>query len=200
MNTKGLSLPEVLVSVAIVSMIVLGISAFQRDVFVLNSSTQNSLSAQMDGRRVLRNLVAELRTANRSSTGSFPIAQAATSTITFYANIDNDAAVERVRYWLQGTELRRSVLKPTGSPLTYIPANEVTELLIRDMAVPSSQPIFEYFNSSFAGTTTPLQQPVNPSDVTLVRATVVIERDPNRSPVPVTVTTQVMIRNLKTNQ
>jgi len=44
-----------------------------------------------------------------------------------------------------------------------------------------------------------LGSPVDVSSVRLVKMNITIDRDPNRSPTPINVTTQVVIRNLKDN-
>ena len=59
--------------------------------------------------------------------------------------------------------------------------------------------IEEYFDSNYTGTSTPLSQPVQATQVRLIRITVRIEKDPNKSPGPLTATSQVFLRNLKNN-
>jgi prepilin-type N-terminal cleavage/methylation domain-containing protein len=200
-NTKkGMTLVEILIATAILVLIMIGISRFQRDIFFLNSSTQNNLSAQMEGRKVLRILVAELRSANRSSLGAYPIVTAGTSTLTFYSNIDSDAYFERLRYFVDGTKLKRGVIKPSGNPLVYNSAQEDISTLINDLVVATTTPLFEYFSSTYIGTTTALVQPVNTQLVRLVRITLSIDKDPSRPPSPLIIRSQGMLRNLKDNQ
>ena len=201
-NTKkyGMTLVEIIVSTGIMLLIGVGIATFQRDIFFLNSATQNSLSVQMDGRRILRTLIAELRSANRSSLGSYPIASAGTSTLIFYSNIDSDIYFERVRYFLQGKDLKRGVIKPAGNPLAYNTSAESVETIIRNVSNESTTPIFEYFSSTYAGTSTALTYPIDNLSVRLVRVTVHIDSDPNREPQALIMRSQAMLRNLKDNQ
>lgn len=63
----------------------------------------------------------------------------------------------------------------------------------------NSLPSFEYFDTNYTGTSSPLVQPVSPSTVRLIRINQRIDIDPNRSPVPVIFTVQASLRNLKTN-
>lgn len=197
-NKKGFSLAEIVVAVAIAAAIFMAVFNFGTNIFSFNSNAQKNLSAQSDGRRVLKNMVKELRSASPSSLGSYPIALASTTAMTFFVNLDGDIYKEQVRYFLQGTELKRGTIKPSGSPLTYNPANEQVITLVRDINN-GSTPIFEYFDSSYAGTSTPLTQPVQTTKVRLVRITLEIEKDPNKSLGPVIVTSQVFLRNLKDN-
>lgn len=199
-NTKtGFTLVEILVSMAIFVMVGLAIANYGRDIFSINTNLQNNLTAQMDGRQVVKKLVAELRSASPSSLGSYPIETAGTSTLVFYSNVDSDAYKERIRYFLTGTTLKRGVIKPSGNPLTYPSGSETFSTIVRDVKVSTSTPIFEYFDGNYAGTTTPLTQPVTISSVRLIRTTVVIEADANKSPNPITITSQAMLRNLKDN-
>lgn len=198
-RTKGFTLVETLVSVAIMVMIGLAISTFEKDIFSINSSLQNNLSAQLDARKVLRTAIAELRSASPSSLGSYTIEQAGTSTLIFYSNIDTDANKERIRYFLSGTDLKRGVIKPSGTPLAYNSGQETFSTVIHDVVNGTSTAIFTYFDTNFYGTTTPLAQPVNPPNVRLIRMTVIIDRDPNRSPSRITVMSQAALRNVKDN-
>jgi hypothetical protein len=49
------------------------------------------------------------------------------------------------------------------------------------------------------GTSSPITQPVTPTDVRLIKINLIIDVDPNRAPVIKTYTSQVSIRNLKDN-
>ncbi|OHA86959.1 MAG: hypothetical protein A3A96_03410 [Candidatus Zambryskibacteria bacterium RIFCSPLOWO2_01_FULL_39_39] len=197
-NEKAFSLVEIVVAVAIASAIFITVFNFGNSIFSFNSNAQKNLSAQTDARRVLKNIVKELRSASPSSLGSYPITLAGTSTITFFANIDTDAYKEQIRYFLSGPELKRGVIKPSDSPLTYNPANEQVITLIRAINNETT-PIFEYFDSSYAGTSTSLVQPVQITQIRLVRVTLKIEEDPNKSLGPLIVESQVFLRNLKDN-
>jgi Tfp pilus assembly protein PilW len=198
-KNKGLTVVELLISVAILGLLTGTVTLFQRDIFTLNFTAQSNLSAQLDGRHILKQISAELREASPSSLGAYPIALASSSALTFYTDKDNNGVKERIRYYLSGKNLMRAVLVPTGSPLVYNSANEVSSISVSNIANPSNTPIFQYFDTNYAGTTSPLAFPVDITKVRLVKITTVIEKDPNKSPTPITVTTQVNIRNLKDN-
>ena len=198
-NVRGFSLAEVLVSTAIFVVVGLAIANFGQNIFSLNTSLQNNLSAQLDGRLVLKKIIAELRSASPSNLGGYPIESAGTSSLVFYSNVDSDSYKERIRYYLVGTVLYRGQIKPSGSPLTYPSGSEKISTVVRDVRNTTSTPIFDYFNGNYAGTTSPLSMPVTPSDVRLIKVTVTIDADPNRSPNPIIISSQGMLRNLKDN-
>ena len=54
----------------------------------------------------------------------------ATTGFIFYANIDSDTLYERVRFWVEGTILKKGVIKPTGVPLDYDLQNEDVTLTV----------------------------------------------------------------------
>lgn len=197
-DKNGFTLVETVVAVSIFVAISSIIWAFGRDIFFFNSNLNSSLSVQFDARQILRKVVSELRSTSPSSLGAYPIALAGTSSLTFYSNIDDDPLKEQLRYFLQNGELKRGVIKPVGNPLTYNSINETISTVAKDI-VNGNSPIFEYFDRNYAGTSTPLTQPVNALSIRFIRITLVLDTDPNRLPAPFTARTQVNLRNLKDN-
>ena len=198
-NSKGYTIAELMISIAILSLLAYTISIFQRDIFSLNFSAQNNLSAQLDARHVLRQMVSELREASPSSLGAYPINVAGTSTIVFYTDVNNDGLKDKIRYFLTGSTLKRGMVVPTGSPLTYNDANEKLTSVVSNIVNGTSTPIFTYYDSSYTGTTSPLSQPVTVSAIRLVQIKAIIDKDSQKSPSSITVMTDVTLRNLKDN-
>lgn len=197
---RGFTLVETLVAMFILTLILAAIMNFGHDLFFINDVSSNSLLAQQEGRQVLRQMVAELRSiAPASGNGSYPLAVAATSSITFFSDLDDDSVPEQIRYFLAGTTLKRGVIKPAGNPLTYNPANEKLSTLVTSVANASGDAIFNYYDDGYAGTSTPLTLPVDVHLARLVKINVVIDANPNRPPAPITVTSQASLRNLKNN-
>lgn len=196
-TTQGFTLMEFLVALGIFVMIGGLLANFQVDTFQYNRQTQERLSADHDIRQALKKITADVRAAGPSSTGAFPIAQAASSSLTLYANVDSDTLVERVRYYVTGGVLKRAVLKPTGAPLGYT-GTESETTLVSFITNPNGN-IFSYYGASYSGTTSPMYQPVNPLSVRLVRVMMTVDQNINRPPDAVSGETQVSIRNLKDN-
>ena len=126
---RGFSLVEIVVVVGILGVIMLAISSFQVNVITNNKYSQDSLSSAQDARSILSVIVRELRSASPGNDGSFAIAQAATNTIVFYSDTDGDGLKEKIRYFVSTTTLKKGIIKPTGSPLSYVAANE-TQLFL----------------------------------------------------------------------
>jgi hypothetical protein len=171
---------------------------FQINVVRWNAIAGESIQSTQSAQSIVRTMVKELRGAKPGSNGSYPIAVASSSSLTFYSDIDADGFQEQVRYFVDGTTLRKGVVRPSGSPLSYGGGEELFTISTDIVDSPSTD-LFEYFDSTYAGTTTPLAQPVNVTEVRLVKITFVIDADPNRDPAPATYSSQVMLRNLKDN-
>ena len=140
-----------------------------------------------------------MRGATQSAGGAYAIEAAATSSIAFFANIDGDAPVERIRYFMGTTTLYRGLTEPTGT--IYNPANERIREVVHYIKNSSTTPIFEYYTKDYDGnsTSTALASPINIPDIRLVRILLPIDPNAARSPVFQTYSTQVSVRNLKDN-
>jgi hypothetical protein len=192
----GFTVIETLFGISIFIIIVMLLTLFSRNVWIYNGFITGGLADTDAGRTVLKTLTSEIRTASTANNGSYPIAEATTTSFTFYSDIDDDGLKEKVRYFLSGTSLQKGVIKPTGSPLAYNSLDEKITTLIDKL---TNSLLFEYYDTSYEGTTNPLSNPINIPNIRLVKVTIVLDKDPNRSPLPMTFSTQVSIRNLKDN-
>lgn len=195
---KGLSIIEVIISISILSLVIVTAATFQKDVFSLNSNLQSGLNVQLDARHLVKNMVTELRKTTQAGNGSYSIEAASSTAIIFYSDINNDGLIDRVRYFVSGNNIKKGVIVPTGGGSVYT-GSESISTLIGSVVSSSTQPVFQYYPSSYTGTTSPLTSPVSVSSIRLVKITVIIDTDPNKSPVPITVTSSVSLRNLKDN-
>lgn len=195
---KGFSVIELLVGIFILILIGVAVVTFQKDIFSLNRFLSGSLEAQDEARRALKMITAEARSLSPSSIGAYPIAEANQTSFIFYSNIDSDSLKERVRYFLNGTVLKKGVIKPSGNPLSYNPADEVVSEVVHNVAN-GATPIFSYYDANYDGTTPPLEEPVDIPSVRLVKITILIDKDPSQPPGVITLTTQISMRNLKDN-
>jgi prepilin-type N-terminal cleavage/methylation domain-containing protein len=199
-NNSGFTLVELLISIFIISILTVIINTFARDVFYMAYTLSDSMSAQFDTRHIVNTMASELRESAPSSLGAYQLALTSDNAITFYSDTNNDGLEDQVRYFLNGTDLLKGVTVPTGSPLTYNIANEKINTLISGVVASSTQPIFQYYPSTYIGTGSPLVQPVNIANISFVRITVIIDKNTNHSPSQVVVTSGVSLRNLKNNQ
>lgn len=199
--TKGFTLVELLVTMAIVFVIMLGVARFQVNVLTNNNYTTAVISSAQDARSILTTMVKELRSARTGSNGSYAIAQAATNTLTFYSDIYATGLEDQVTYFISTTTLEKEVIIPTGTPPNYVynQSQETFTILANNIKNGSSTPMFQYYDDTYNGTTSPLAQPVSVSAVRLVQISLLIDANPAKSPLPITYTSDATLRNLKDN-
>lgn len=186
---------ETLIGIGIFVLIVGALTLFSRNVWMYNSFLSNALQGTNSARAALKTMTAEIRTASSGNNGAYAISAASSTSFTFYSDIYDDGLKEKVRYFLNGTNLQKGVVKPTGSPLDYTGA-EVITTLVPNVTNGFS---FSYYDKNYDGTTTALASPVDVSAIRLIKITIPIEKDVNKSPAPITFSTQVTIRNIKDN-
>jgi prepilin-type N-terminal cleavage/methylation domain-containing protein len=195
---KGFTLIEVIISVAIFSMIAYGVTELVSSLLV-NSTVQGSLLANNDSaRRASFALMQELRNATTSVTGGYALEAASAQQLIFYTNAGT--GINRIRYYIQSGALYKGITKPTGNPLIYNLGTETVNLVQKDVAN-GANPIFYYYDGSYSGVIdNPLVQPVNVTAVKFVKISLVIYKKTNPGSVATyTVTASGSIRNLKTN-
>jgi len=194
----GFTLIEILVTMAIFSLIMGAVGLFARDTFYYNNIFSGGLTSYDDAKKILQPITSEIRSASPSSLGAYSIEIADNTNFVFYTDINNNGLKERVRYFLSNSTLKRGVIIPSGSPIQYLSSNEIITDVVSNLKNDST-PIFTYYDTNYNGNTSPLPIPVSVLSIRLVKITLIIDYDPNRPPLPITVTTEVNIRNLKDN-
>ncbi|MEK7593446.1 MAG: hypothetical protein AAB464_01895, partial [Patescibacteria group bacterium] len=152
--------------------------------------------AQQEIQQTIPFIISEIRSMAPSSVGSYPIASASTSSITFYSNSDDDTLLEQIRYFLDGNILKKGTVKPSGNPLTYNPANETTTEMVHNMLA-TSTPIFSYYDENYTGSENPMSQPAVVADIRIISIQLAIQDSASKAPVIIKI--QAMPRNLKSN-
>ena len=200
---QGFTIIEAVIAITFITLVGVVIVVFQKSVIGNTKIIQSNLVAQTQIRKTLQMFVAEVRSSTQSAAGGYVIEKAATSSLVFYGNIDNDSLIERVRYFIPTTTpptaLKKGITKPTGT--AYNLSGEKVSDLVTGIKASSTVPIFVYFDASYNGTSssTPLAQPVNIADIRLVKIALPVDPNASRSPVFQTYSTQAMFRNLKDN-
>ncbi len=194
-----MTLVEVLVTTSILGVVMIAVAAFQYNVINYNRSTQIRLTNIQEATSILKVMARELRASAISANGSYAINAAATSSLVFYADTDNDGLPEQLRYYLSGNTLYRGLIKPTGSPSVYNPAQESLKTIATGIVNSPTTPLFEYYDGTYAGTSTAMTYPLVLTSIRLIKANITIDTDPNKSPVIKTFSTHAALRNLKDN-
>jgi prepilin-type N-terminal cleavage/methylation domain-containing protein len=185
---KGFSLIEIMISVAILTLILSLVGLFQTDVFSMNNLIGSGLNDQYNNKQFVKAFVFELRNATTSPAGDYPLVQAGTSTLVFYSNIDNDNDIEKVSYYLDGAIFKKVAIKPTGENI-YSDDNKI---LIKEIQNVQPEDVFAFYASSTDGTfaQSSMSEPINLQDVRLIKMKLQTSS---------TIETRVAPRNLKNN-
>lgn len=193
MTHRAFSLVETIVVIAVTTLILITLSALIVYFYKTNSYALEQSAAVGQARRGVEDAMRYLREASYGSDGSYPVESAATSSVTFYANVNSDWAIERVTYTLLNGTLYRAVGEPIGNPPTYSGTTYATTSVANSVVNDPTTPVFRYFDN----TGTELAAPVDVSKIASVETTVVIDVNINRAPVSFTLSGGATLRNLK---
>ncbi len=200
-SLAGVTLVEVLVALGIFLFVIGIVWLFIQQSYSVQSFTLGQTIAVSEARRGVEKLVKEAREALPADTGAYPIEKAEDFEFIFYADYDRDAAVEKVRYYLDGSNFYKGVTEATGNPLEYLPENEQLTIISRYVRNEADEPVFEYYDGSYSGkeSDTPLATPANVAQIRLVHINLRINVEPDKAPTDYYLESDVQIRNLKDN-
>ncbi len=193
MNNRAFTLIETVVVIGVTALIAVTLGTLLAYFYKTNAYTLEQSTAVAQARRGIEDAMRYVREASYGNDGSYPVANAGTSTITFYANINSDPAIEQVTYTLQNGTLYRVVAEPAGVMPSYAGATLATTTVATSVVNDPLTPVFRYFDN----TGTELSAPVDVSKIASVETTVVIDTDVNRAPVSFTLSGGATLRNLK---
>jgi len=155
------------------------------------------LQSRQGSDHVFETMAREIRSMGPSSLGAYPIEAASSTSFIFFSDIDGDGLMERVRYFRATTTLEKGVIKPSGNPLVYATSTETTRVVVSDLI--GSGGVFEYFDSAYTGTQSPMAPPVDAQAIRIVRASLSSDINPGSGPLPAFFSVTVNLRNLRSN-
>ena len=193
-SNRGFTFIETLVTIAIFALAMGAVSGFIIMGYRTQSYTWQQSKAVNEAQRGIETMVKEIREARGGDDGSYIIEKADDFQFIFYSDIDKDELTERVRYFIEGTDFKKEVIKPQGFPISYPEENKETFIL--SQYVRNSPPIFQYFDGCGKKL---LPLPARLKDTKLMKVYLVVNIDLNRPPDEFTLESSVQIRNLKQN-
>ena len=197
LNQKGFSLTELLVAMAVTSLIIGAVWVFVIRGYEFSEIEMRQVLDQEEARKSIEEIGREIRETTQSDSGAYPIEEATDTSFTFFSDIDNDGDREKINYRLAGTEIIKEIYEPSGYPITY--PSEGTEEVVAQNVQNASVDLFSYFDENFTGSESPLASPIDLTQVRVVRITVVVDSNPGKQPGSYTLSTDVQLRNLKDN-
>lgn len=199
-NQKGFTFLEVLISTGIILFILsafIGIQILVRRSYLFTINTHVTVD---HANSVAQQIIKTIRTARSGDDGSFMLSELGDQSISLYSNVDDDAQTEKVRYFIEGNELKRGVIEPSGFPAEYLPENEVVKILT-EYVQNGEEPLFYYYNGDWPEdeVNNPLISVQRLANLRFVQLNLKINSDVQRSEAEFLLQPMVQIRNLKNN-
>lgn len=149
-----------------------------------------------NARRGVEQMVRDIREADYSDSGAYPIVEIGSTTMAFYSDLDRDDDVELVRLFLDGSTFKKRITNPSGSPATYNEAGGVESVLSENVRNEEEMTaIFDYFDSDGAH----ILSYDNVTPVSYVRVSLIVNVNPAMLPNEFVLRSSATIRNLKVN-
>jgi len=196
MKNSGFTLIELVIGLSILMIIILVVGIFVQNILNFGNIFKNSFEAKSEINQLSQSIGREVRALTISNTGSYPLETAASSTFVFYSDLENDGIIERIHYFLDGTTLKKSTIRPSGNPLTYSPTNETITEVVHNVILSTSS-IFSYYDANYTGLEQPLGFPINASLVRLINLKLKAQ-NPGQS-AAATTDLKLVPRNLRSN-
>jgi hypothetical protein len=184
---------ETLVVVSLTGVVGVGLMLMVGSFYRSNAYLLEATSAVDSASRGLTEALVSLREATYAEDGSYPISAAASSSITFYGDMDRDASVERVRLYLANGAFYRSVTDAAGNPPRYAGQSEATETIATYVKNAAGVPIFRYYDEDGAE----LTGTIDAARVRSVRVRLDVDINPQRAPNILTLEGAATLRNLR---
>jgi hypothetical protein len=186
-------LVEMLVVVGLTGLVGVGLLSMIAYFYRSNAFLLEATTAVDSASRGVRESLTLLRGASYGEDGTYPVAAAATSSVTFYGNADSDDAIERVRLYLSNGTLYQGVVNVAGNPPSYSGQTETTSTVATWVKNATSTPAFRYFNQDG----TELTGTVDITAVRTVRTRFDVDINPYRAPNILSIEGAATLRNLR---
>lgn len=190
---KGFTLLEVIISIAIFSVLMLASSALFLTLYRQQKDSMGMIQRTNIANRVIKTLSNELREAANGEGLSSPLVKTEDNTLTFYSDIDQDDATEKISYFLVGTDFKKTVTEPGTEP--HYSASGVTSVICGDVRNGGS-PIFTYYDKNYTASTAPLPTPAVFASISLVGINLTLSTPSIKNSYPIQIKTKIKIRNL----
>ena len=197
-NKKGITLIEVLVSLAIFTLGLHAAALIFVKIWKANSFILEEGEASMAASKVVNDTVKNLRKIQQADNGEYPIKSGNSFSLVAYSDIDNDDTVERVHYFLEDEKFKLGIAEPSGTPPVYPTNDQQIKTLASYVTNTNSQPVFEYYNELYPGdlSNNPMAVPVSVNNVRLVKVKLVVNIKPISAPDNINIESYAELRNL----
>ena len=188
-----MTLLETLVWVSITTMVMLTIIQSVQYFYRTNTYAVEQSAAITSAQRGIEDMVKRMREAAYSSNGAYPVIAVSSSSVAFYADVDTDPFIERLRFFVEDGSLKRGIIDPSGDPPVYTNPEQISSVSDYVRNIDQNVTTFRYYDLNGTLMT-------NLSDISGVRfieVTVVVNINPFRLPNQFTLRSTAAMRNLR---
>lgn len=194
---SGYTLVETVMAIGIYTILILAITSSITSLYKTNSYALGQANEVDNARRGITQWNRDTKEMITAEDGTFPLAKIEEHVLGYYSDTDQDERVEYVEYILASTTLMKFTYEATGTPPVYdfsTPSQEHTlSLFVQNINQGTST--FFYFDE--AGTA--LSSTSSLVDVKYIKAQIIVNIDPFRSPGEFMLRSSIAPRNLKDN-
>ncbi len=186
---EGFTLIEIMIAITIFIFTAIILNRFLFEGFRSLTFVSEQEEAIEDARDAMEIIVTEVREANASEKGHYALSAIEEQEFIYYSDINNDGQTEKIHYFLEDSELKKSIIEPgptndydgqaTTSTLAYYINNQ-------------TEPIFIYYDSN-------KEETAMINNVRLIYFNLIVNITPERKPDDYTAISCVHLRNLKDN-
>ena len=198
LNSRGMTLPEMLVGVFVVTLLLGIISTLIIRAFYVNRHTIEQGLNTAEVQKTVRLFTRNMREAKQADDGAYMLETAEDFELEFYANIDDDQATERLTYYLEDSTLKLGITEATGFPLAYSDDFDEVRFIGNGVVNNGSQPLFYYYNKEYPIDTdnNPLTTPADIQEIGMIRLDLFVNVNTEEVPDSTHMETFVRPRNI----
>lgn len=197
---RGFTLVEVMLATVMLTFVLVityGLWQQVSDTYTSNfETTQNLFEVQ----QAMGTLTEELREARDGEDGAYTLVTTDDDELAFHSDVNGDLRTDRVRYFMDGTTLKRGVIAPVGVPAVYNPGSEVVTDVARFVRN-GTDSIYSYYDENWPGDV--INNPIVEGERLLrtrfVTITLTIDLTEDFGAQAVTLKGSTQLRNLKDN-
>lgn len=190
---RAFTLIETVVWVSITTALMLTIVSSVQYFYRTNNYAVEQAAAVSSAQRGIEEMVKTMREAAYSSNGAYPVIAMGTSTFSFYADVDSDPFIERLRYYVEGGSLKRGIIDPSGDPPVY--SNPETISSVSDFVRNIDQNVATFNFYDLNGNL--MTDLTDIAEVRFIEVTIVVNINPYRLPNQFTLRSTAAMRNLR---
>ncbi len=200
---KAMTLVEMMVAIAISLIAMEGLTYLFLKTWDTNKFILEEGMASAAASRATNKIVIQLRAAQQSDNGDYPIESGDDFEVVFYGDIDNDGVVEKVHYFLDlaTDQLKLGVSNPLATnPVTYPVTDDVVSVVTNYVVNDATDPTFYYYNGDYPNDTinNPMATPVAVGAIRMIRVRLFVNINPVHAPDNIHIESFVDLRNLNT--